>query len=66
MPILFSGVIACEEDVQTCDIDEKHSRAQDMASRVRCDPDAGDGMCGVEVDGFDLWESGDMILFRVE
>lgn len=66
MAIWFAGIVACEEYVEAGDIDEEHGGAEDVPGWVRGDADGGDGMGCVEVDGFDLVERGDVVLFGVE
>lgn len=64
--VWLAGVVAREEDVEAGDVDEEHGGAEDVASRVGCDTDGGDGVGGVEVDCFDLGKSGDVVLLCVE
>ena len=66
MPVLFTGVVACEEYVEARDIDEEHSRTEDMASGIRSYPDSRDGVRRVEIDSLDLRECVEVVLFGVE
>lgn len=65
MSILFTRVIASEEDVETGDLDEEHGRSEHMAGRVGSNSDGGNGMGSMIVDSFNLGESVQMVLLRI-
>ena len=66
MTILLSRGVASEKYVKTCDIDEKHSCPEYVACWVGCDADPRDCMSCIEVNRFDLGESGEVVLFSIE
>lgn len=66
MPVGLAGVVACEKDIETGNLDEKHGGAEDVAGRVRGDADGGDSVGGVIVDGLDHVEGVGVILLGVD
>lgn len=66
MSILLSRVVACEEDFQASDFDEEHGSSKNVACRVWCDSDGGDGVGGIVVDSLYLRKGVEVILFGVE
>ena len=66
MPVLFSGVVTCEEDVQAGNVDEEHGCAEDVAGRIGRYADARDGVRCVKIDRLDLREGVEVVLFVVE
>lgn len=54
--ILLAGVVTGEEDIEPGDLDEEHGSAEDVAGGVGRDPDGGDGVGGVVIDGLNLRE----------
>lgn len=65
MSVFFSGVITREENIKTCNRDEKHCSAKNMSSRVWCNADAVNSVGGIKVDCFDKRERREMVMFCV-
>jgi hypothetical protein len=65
MAILLAGIVACEEDVESCNFYQEHGSPQYMAGRVRGDANGGDGVSCVVVNGFNLRECIQMVLLCV-
>jgi hypothetical protein len=61
MSVIFSRVVAGEQDLETCDFHQEHGGAQYVTGRIWCDADSRDCMCGVEVDGFDHGKGVEMV-----
>ena len=66
MTVIFARIVACEQDVEASDVNEKHGCTKDMAGWNWCETDGGDGMSGVVVYCFYLRECREMICFGVE
>ena len=64
--VVFAGEIAREEDLQACDLDQIHGCTEDMAGWIGSETDGGDGVCGMVVYCFNLWEGSEMVGFSVE
>ena len=54
--VVFARVIACEHNLETGNVDEKHCRSQHMASWIGGNVDGRDGMGCVVVYCFNCWE----------
>jgi hypothetical protein len=65
MSILFPRVVTCEEDVETSNLNEEHGSTEDMTGWVGSDSNGGDGVGSVVVDGLDLRECVQMVLFSI-
>ena len=52
MSVFLARIVAGEQDLEACDLDQEHSGAKDVAGWVWCYADGGDCVGGVVVDGF--------------
>jgi hypothetical protein len=59
MPIFLPRIIACVQNLDTCDFDEEHGSAEDVASVVGREADASLEFNGLETsDGVTGWPDG--------
>ena len=65
MPVLLTRVVACEEDVEASNLDEKHGRTQNVAGGIWRYSDRGYGVCRMVVDCFDLRKRVQVVLFAI-
>lgn len=66
MPVFLPGEVAGEENLESCDLDQEHGSAEDMAGRIGGDADGRNGVCRVVIDGFYARECRKMVGFGVE
>lgn len=66
MTVIFPRVVAGEQDLEPCDLDEEHGGSQNMAGRIWCDSDGGYGVSRVVVNCFDLGERRQVVCFCVQ
>ena len=66
MAVVFPGVVASEEGVESGNLDQVHARSQDVTRRIWRDADAVLRVCGVEGDGLNHWKGRVYILLVIE